>query len=81
MSRDGNFLKEIPLDSLARLRDIFKINWPQHIIAFNLIDQMILRFKKYPSQRKLIKFYNNNGCVDEDGTFIGIIVRKSKVTF
>jgi hypothetical protein len=71
-----NILVEISNESLLKLRDFYQVNWPEHIIAFNYIDTMIKRFKKYPENREIHKIYSINGVVEEDATFISIMVRE-----
>lgn len=76
MSQAENFLKEISLDLLEKLRDSYKVEWPKYVIAFSFIDNMIIRYKNHPEHREIIKIYSISGIVDEDATFIGVMVRE-----
>ena len=46
-----------------------------HIIAYNFIENMIQRFLKHPENRQVVKIYSINGAVEEDATFISVLVR------
>lgn len=69
-----NVLVEISNESLLKLRDLYKINLPKHIIAYNFIENMIKRFIEHP---KDVKVYCINGKVEDDATFISLVVRES----
>lgn len=68
-------LVEVPLESLPILRDAYKINWPEHILAYNFLDKMIDRFQKEPEQKD-IKIFSVDGKIEEDATFIALTVSK-----
>lgn len=63
-----NSLIEISLESLPILRDKFKVEWPSHVIAYNLLDN-------YIKSQKVQKVYGLNGEWENDGTFIAVMVR------
>lgn len=71
-----NLLVEVPLESLPALRDKYKVNWPTHISAFSLIDNLIRRFDKNPKSREIVKFYSLNGNWERNGTFVAKMVRE-----
>lgn len=71
-----NILVELSSESLVKLRDFYKINLPKHIIAFNFIENMIQRFLKFPENREIVKIYSINGEVEQDATFIGVMVKE-----
>lgn len=71
-----NVLVEISNESLVKLREFYKINLPKHIIAYNFIENMIQRFLKNRENRKFVKIYTINGAVEEDATFISVLVRE-----
>lgn len=78
MSQTEISLKEVPLDSLEKLRDSFKVDWPKYVVAFSFIGNMIIRYKVHPEHREIIKIFSINGIVDEDATFIGVMVRENR---
>jgi hypothetical protein len=67
-------LVEVPTEYLPVLRHAYKVNWPEHILAFCFLEKMIKRFKERPEQREIIKIYSVDGKVEEDATFIAVIV-------
>ncbi|KAL7043377.1 hypothetical protein ACKWTF_001480 [Chironomus riparius] len=73
MSNTENCLLEIPVEYLPKLRHAYKINWPEHILAFSFLDKMIKRFKERPEQRKIVKMYSVDGKLEEDATFIAVV--------
>lgn len=50
----------------------FKINWPEHIVAYNTIDNAIQRYKK--KETKSIKIYTLEESWRENGTFVARLV-------
>lgn len=73
-------LVEIPIESLPSLRDKFRVGWPKHIIAFDLLDTFVKRHSKYPEGFKQGKFLSLNGDWESDGTFITILVREDEIS-
>ena len=71
-------LVEVELESLAALRDKFKVDWPTHISAFSLIDTFIRRFDKNPKSRETVKIYSLNGNWESYGTFVAKMVREKQ---
>lgn len=71
-----NSLFEIPVKSFPILRDKFKVDWPNHILAFSLLDNYFKRFTKSPESQKLQKVYSLNGEWENDGTFVSVMVRQ-----
>ena len=74
MSNTENCLVEIPDEYLPQLRDAYKINWPDHVLAFSFLDKMIKRFKERPEQREIAKIYSVDGKLEEDATFFAVVV-------
>lgn len=70
----SNLLVEVPIESLPKLRDAYQINWPEHIVAFSFLDKMIKRFRERPEQRENVKIYSVDGMIEEDATFIAVVV-------
>jgi hypothetical protein len=75
MSEVQNSLVEVPTESLPALRDKFKVDWPQHIAAFSLIDNFISRFDKNSKSRESAKIYSVNENWESNGTFVAVMVR------
>lgn len=69
-------LVEISVESLPNLRDKFKADWPDHVVAFSLIDNFYKRFCKFPESQTLQKVYSLNGDWENDGTFVATMVRE-----
>jgi hypothetical protein len=74
-SEHQHSLVKIPAESLPALRDTFRVNWPEHSMAHNLIDRLIHRFDKHPEHRAILKVFSVDGDVS-DSTFIAIMVRE-----
>jgi hypothetical protein len=72
-------LVEIPIASLPALRDSFKVNWPVHVMAFNLLDNLIHRYERHSEHREILKVFSVgvDGYI-EDSTFIAILVREMR---
>ncbi|XP_055375841.1 uncharacterized protein LOC129608383 [Condylostylus longicornis] len=68
MSSSLDQLVEIEQNDWPILRDLYKIEWPKHHIAFNIIQNYINWFQKDPNV-KYIKVYSLNGDWS-DGTFV-----------
>lgn len=73
-----NSLVQISDELLVNLRESYKVNWPEHIIAYNFIETMIKRYKSNPETREINKIYSINGEANGDATFIGIMVSESE---
>jgi hypothetical protein len=69
-----NSLVEVPIEFLPKLRDAYRVNWPEHVLPFNFLDKMSKRFAKHPEQRQNVKIYCVDGKIEEDATFIAIMV-------
>ncbi|KAG5676071.1 hypothetical protein PVAND_005925 [Polypedilum vanderplanki] len=63
---------KIPIESLPSLRDSYRVNWPEYIGAFNLIDNLIERFTKYPEQMQIQEIFSVDGDIS-DSTIIVIL--------
>lgn len=64
-------LVEIPVGEWFQLQELFRCDWPKHIIAFNVLDNAI-RWLKQDPQLKYFKFFSLNGDWS-DGTFIQMV--------
>jgi hypothetical protein len=70
-----NSLVEIPSELFPTIRDLYKINWPEHVMAYNFLDNMHKRFKTNPELREKNKIYILNGEIGDHGTFVAQMVR------
>lgn len=68
---DEDKIIEIPRSDLPQLRDLFKQDWPKHIIGHDLVNNYIRWFEQDPNFDEA-KFYALNGDCS-DGTFIVIV--------
>lgn len=71
-----NELVEIERSELPLLRDLFLLNWPEHMIGYYTVDNFIRWYEK-DSQIKNLVIYSLNGDWS-DGTFVAIV---SKTVF
>ncbi|KAL7043378.1 hypothetical protein ACKWTF_001481 [Chironomus riparius] len=70
-------LVEVSTESLPILRDAYKVNWPEHIVAYSFLDKMIKRFKERPEQREIVKIYSIGEKLEQDATFIAVTGNES----
>lgn len=71
-----NLLALVPNESLPSLRDKFKVNWPEHILAFTFVENII----KFRSCNSDIDDEVEILCLNDEwtkGTFIAVSVRSS----
>lgn len=64
-----NRLVVIPNEDLPILRDMYKINWPRHIVNYQTLHNFILWLDNYPSIDGL-SIWSLNGTWRQNGTFI-----------
>ncbi|XP_055712100.1 uncharacterized protein LOC129807087 [Phlebotomus papatasi] len=64
-----NRLVLIPNEDLPILRDMYKINWPRHILNYHTINNFVLWLDKYPSIEGL-SIWSLNGTWRQNGTVI-----------
>lgn len=69
-----NFLAVVPNESLPSLRDKFKDNWPDHILAFTFIKKTIEFRLSNPEIDDKVKILCLNGEWT-NGTFVALLVR------
>ena len=62
-------LIEVPQYSLIKLRNLFKVNWPKHCVAYFIIENYLEWLEKL-SNIKNLKIYCLNGDWRSDGTFV-----------
>lgn len=63
-------LVTLAAEDLSSVRDLFKVDWPKHIISYSTIETLIKKFEKNPSLQDEIKIFCLNGDWARDGTFI-----------
>lgn len=68
-------LIEIPIESLPKLRDLYRVDWPAYITACYTVDTCIQWFSKNPNLKD-IRILCLNGNWREDGTFIMVVSLK-----
>jgi hypothetical protein len=65
-------LVEVPQYSLIKLRNMFKVSWPKHIIAYSLLENYMEWLEKVNNIKNL-KILCLNGEWRKDGTFVIIV--------
>lgn len=63
-------LTRLKPEFLEELKSKFKINWPEHIVEYNTINNAIQRYKKLPQEAESIKIYTLGDSWKENGTFV-----------
>ncbi|XP_055597620.1 uncharacterized protein LOC129747426 [Uranotaenia lowii] len=66
---NNDSLTVITPDKWPELRDIFKRDWPEHLVAYHTIDNFIDWHRRDP-QIKNLTFYSLNGEWQKDGTYL-----------
>lgn len=72
-------LTKIQFQDLTTLRDLFKIEWPKHIISYATIQTVIKKCEKNPKYFEDIKIWSLNNDWNSDGTFIIHVLVRSDV--
>lgn len=67
----ANTLVEVPRTDLRQLRDLFTLDWPRHIIGFDLVNNYVHWYEQ-ESDYGDAKIYSMNGDWSE-GTFIILV--------
>jgi hypothetical protein len=65
-------LVEIPQHDLLELKNKFKNDWPNHIMAYYLLENY-LHWLDFPRSNEQFKIYNLNGDWKTNATFIIIV--------
>lgn len=63
-------LVKIPTDELLELQELYKVDWPLHILTYNTFKIFINRHKKIPKWSEKIQFWSLNGDWRTNGTFV-----------
>jgi hypothetical protein len=69
----SNKLTEIPQNELCNMKNMFKNDWPKHVMPYYLIENYELWFKKF-KRNENVKIFTLNNDWKKFGTFV-IIVR------
>lgn len=64
-------LKTLVAEDLSRLKDFYKVNWPNHIGTFSTLDIFARRFEQHPEWTDRVTFH---GVVDEPEHFGTVIM-------
>lgn len=67
MSEQKDHVKIVPYESLQKLRDRYE----GKVLIVNFIESMIYKSKEYYENNKI---YSINGAIDDDATFVGVMV-------
>lgn len=74
---DVNKLTKFPIDKLTQLRDLYKADWPKHVIAYSTLQGFNDRLKNCTKDENKVQILCLNNDWESDGTFI-ILVREFK---
>lgn len=75
----NNFPREVSVENLESLENLFKINWPKHVVMFASIQTFVKRFKLFPELKEKVKIIALSDNWKNDGSFF-ITVRKHKTS-
>lgn len=67
----SNRLVEIPVDNWLELRDLYRLNWPEHVCAYGVISNY-WNWKPSESEEpeSEVRIFSLNGSWRENGTFL-----------
>lgn len=75
-------LEKISKQLLPQLKQIYRINWPLHAVAYVAIDHFINRFEKKPEWEGKVKFWALEGDDwQQSGTFVMVNENDQHVLF
>lgn len=63
-------LKEISSNDLRQLKELYKVEWPLHIMTYNLLKNFAGRFEKDRKLREKVNFWSLDGNWRDHGTFV-----------
>lgn len=63
-------LVEISKEELLELKELYKVDWPLHVVSYFTIKNFIDRFEKFPAWSKNVKFFSLKGDWRKHATFI-----------
>lgn len=75
-----NKLTNIPVDKLDQLRDLYKVDWPKHVMAYSTIESFKYRLNNCTETKNKVQILCLNNDWESDGTFL-ILVREFKNNF
>lgn len=74
MSQGESQLTQLKPECWRELQSKFKVDWPEHILAYDTIGNAIRRFEKFPQENGSTKIYTLDNSWRENGTFIARLV-------
>jgi hypothetical protein len=75
----AEFPREVPIEKLEALGDLFKVNWPKHIVVYSSIQSFVRRFKLFPELKEKLKIFALSPSYETKGDFF--ITVRHQVTF
>lgn len=75
-SGQNSSLTKLKPEFWRELQSKFKVNWPEHLLSFNVLDTAIRRYEKDPEKVDSMKFYTLGDSWRENATFIGSLVSR-----
>lgn len=70
-----DFPREVPIEDLESLGDLYKVNWPKHVVMYSSIKVFVKRFELHPELKEKVKIFALTANWKIDGSFF-ITVRK-----
>lgn len=62
--------RETYFENLDSLSEIFKLNWPKHVVMFSVLKTFHKRMENFPELREKVKIYALSENWKTDGSFI-----------
>ena len=66
----SRFPKEVSIENLASLGEIFRVNWPKHIAILSSILTFVERLKVQPEDKKKLKIIALSESWKQDGSVL-----------
>lgn len=65
----NKFPREVPIENIENLSEIFTVNWPKHVVIHSTIQTFIKRFKIFPELKEKVKIFALSEKWRNDGSF------------
>jgi hypothetical protein len=70
---------EVSLENLETLGELFKVNWPKHVVIYSSIQLFVRRFKLFPELKEKVKIIALTPTFKTDGKFFITVRQKSVI--
>lgn len=68
-----NVLIDISLDNLERLEEIYKVDWPKHIVIHSSLRTFTKQFQIFPELKQRMKLFVFSEDWKSDGAFLATV--------